>query len=90
VIGDPVEAQLDPVEEAEAEGVGQTAPASEADVDAPASEAPLVASRRSVVGVLEPDNVRLRLVECDGDVLGLKAELVGQERCNVTGAGVAR
>jgi hypothetical protein len=64
VVGDPVKAQLDPVEEAKVEGVGQTAPASEADVDASASEAPLVSShhRRSMVGVLEQDDVRLRLV----------------------------
>jgi hypothetical protein len=46
----------------EAERVGETAPWPQADVDAATREAPLVFGRGGVRGVLEPDDVWLRLV----------------------------
>jgi hypothetical protein len=62
VVRDTVEAKPHPVEDMEAERVGETAPWPQADVDAATREAPLVFGRGGVRGVLEPDDVWLRLV----------------------------
>jgi hypothetical protein len=62
VVRDTVQAEPHPVEDTKAERVGETAPWPQADVDAVTREAPLVLGRGGVRGVLEPDDVRLRLV----------------------------
>jgi hypothetical protein len=92
VVRDAVEAQLDLVEEAEAESVGQAAPTPQTDVDAASLEASVVArhGRNSLLRALEPYEVRFRLVKRDGEILAVEVELVGQELSNVTGTCVAR
>jgi hypothetical protein len=62
VVQDTVEVEPHPVEDTEAERVGETAPWPQADVDAVTREAPLVLGGGGVRGMLEPDDVRLRLV----------------------------
>jgi hypothetical protein len=92
VVRDAVEAQLNLVEETEAESVGQATPAPQTNIDVAAPEASLVArhSRSSMVRVLEPYVVRFRLVLRDREVLAVEVGLVGQELSNVSGSCVTR
>lgn len=73
---DVVEAQPNAEEHAQAESVAQTAPGSQADVDAVTRESPLVASRHAVRAALKPDEEGLRLVDGDGDCPALQLELL--------------
>lgn len=68
---DAIQAKACPVEDTEAEGMRQALQGAEADVDAPSSEAPPAPGLGGVGGILEPDQVGLRLVKCDDEVASL-------------------
>jgi hypothetical protein len=90
VVQDTVEAEPHPVEDTEAERVGEAAPWPQADVDAATREAPLVLGRGGVRGVLEPDDVQFWLMERDGDIPRLDVEFADDEGLDVPSSSVSR
>lgn len=65
---DAIQAVAHPVEDTEAECVRQATLGVEADVDSSPGEATSVSGLDGVGSVLEPDQVRFRLVKHDGDI----------------------
>ena len=62
-----VKVESDAEEDAQTQRVGEAPPSPQADVDAPALETPTAAGLLTVFMALKADQVRLRLVGCDGD-----------------------
>ena len=68
VVGDTVEVEADPEEDAHPQRVREATPAPHTDVDVVAREAAATSRLIAMCGVLEPDEVRLRLVDEDLDL----------------------
>ena len=83
MVRDAIEAELDPEQQSDSQGILEAAPLDEVDVDVVALREALLEGLGAVVAVLELDEEGLRVVTGDDDFTVAEPKLVAQHRLNL-------